>query len=217
MCEWTDSKHKNQAFAFMKDRDPNQVISPFIKSRFSYAMNKGHCPKCGKFLSERERNPKGRATRSMCQNCYEGWIANRVNTNCFVCDIPLPLEKIEAQYENTREIANHIHDGACSHIWTIIHNVANDDSEHGQYQIPQHEIPKHQRVPNYSLGQTGRQLGNQPVIQLGYESQTSVNDFIDKNYQFWRGDRGTAFVQAKKTTNKMRNGKPVRVIRKLLN
>jgi hypothetical protein len=60
----------------------------------------------------------------MCLEHYESLIANRTNYVCFICGRPLQNIKIEAQYQNQREISNHIHEGECMQKWTIIHNVA---------------------------------------------------------------------------------------------
>lgn len=124
MCEFTDSEHINKAINYFRNRNPYELLNPFIKSRFPYAFQKGRCPVCGYYLSDSEHRPSGRATRSMCKGCYEELIANKINYYCFVCGRPLVDKKIRKQKGNPREIQYHIDDGYCINAWTIIHNVA---------------------------------------------------------------------------------------------
>jgi len=162
MCEFTDNYHKQKVFEFMRGKASNEVITPQIRSRFPYALQRGICPVCGKVLLKQERKPMGRATRSMCRRCYEELIAARINTRCFVCAKPLPSYKIEDQYDNPREVANHIHDGSCIHTWTLIHNVAVTESE--QPEIKSLHDPRQQSIPYTSMIQDRQK--NIPRIPL---------------------------------------------------
>lgn len=124
MCEFSDFIHKTKAFAFFGGRNSPRAFPPDILARFPFALRAGCCPKCGRYLQDWERKPPGRATRSMCRKDYENLIARRINLNCFVCGRALQQHKVQAQYQNPREMENHIHDGACNAAWTVIHNVA---------------------------------------------------------------------------------------------
>jgi len=93
-----------------------------IEARFRYhSVVVGHCLICGTVLSVVQPRPPGRATRSMCETCYENEIVSRLNTTCFICGRRLPDIKITAQEINNRELTHNIHDGQCLEYYTIIH------------------------------------------------------------------------------------------------
>lgn len=147
MCDFTQLKYKISAYSFFKDTPPWRVLPQNILNPFPYAFESGLCPVCGR---PRERKPAGKNTeRSMCRMCYENLIANRVSERCFICGWILPNSKIDEQRRNPREIVEHMHDGICTHIWTIIHNVSVGDPDMvSHYALP---APKPQlRVPDLS-------------------------------------------------------------------
>jgi hypothetical protein len=129
MCEFNAPFMKSQAIQYLPSNPNRDAIPPHILLKFPYALQKEHCPVCGKYLELWERKPSARTTRSMCVRDYEALIARNMNSNCFICSIPLPKYKVSAQYGNRREISNHIHDGQCMIWWTIIHNISFGDSE----------------------------------------------------------------------------------------
>ncbi len=150
MCEFTDNQHKNATLNFIKNRSIVEVIPPNVQNKFQYFLQPGQCPKCGKVLSHSERLPSGRATRSMCVECYDASIASHIDNNCFVCDMGLPDSKINAQIKEPREVQHHIHNGACTHAWTLMHNVAVKEPETiNQLALPPPE-PKN-RVPSFDI------------------------------------------------------------------
>jgi hypothetical protein len=124
MCEFSDWFHKNKAFQDFRAGVIHSALLAAVNARFPHALKEGCCPKCGNYLQDWERRPAGRATRSMCREHYEHWIAGRVDANCFVCGMPLENNKIQAQYQNPREVEHHIHEGDCKTVWTVLHNVA---------------------------------------------------------------------------------------------
>jgi len=124
MCEFTSSNNKRKALDFFRHNQFADMNIHGLSERFPYALQEGHCPKCGRYLEGFERRPSGRATRSMCLDDYEYWVANRISYECLVCSGSLPDEKICAQCRDNRELKHQIHDGACTSVWTIIHNVS---------------------------------------------------------------------------------------------
>lgn len=124
MCEFTSFQNKNNAFNYAKRKSPFELLPDNIFSKFPYALTEGYCPKCGIALTFNERKPIGRATRSMCNSDFNRLIANNSYGNCFMCDIPLPRQKVHVQRENPKEIAAYLHDGDCKSQWSLIHNVA---------------------------------------------------------------------------------------------
>ena len=60
----------------------------------------------------------------MCRDDYDRWIAGRIDAACFVCGMPLQNHKVQAQYQDPREVEHHIHEGVCKLVWTVLHNVA---------------------------------------------------------------------------------------------
>ena len=129
MCEFTSSNNKRKALDFFRHNQFADMNIDGLSERFPYALQEGHCPKCGRYLEDFERRPPGRATRSMCLDDYEYWVAYKTSYECFVCDRPLPDEKIHAQRRDIRELKHRLHDGTCTHIWTIIHNVSVGESD----------------------------------------------------------------------------------------
>jgi hypothetical protein len=129
MCEFTDNQHKNAALNFISGKSREEVVPRHVQNKFKYSLQPGRCPRCGKVLSRSERKPKGRATRSMCVECYASFIASHIDSNCFVCDMGLPDSKIIAQQKEPREVQHHLHGGACTHCWTLIHNVAVEEPD----------------------------------------------------------------------------------------
>lgn len=122
MCEYTDRIQK--LVPVMSGRSVNDLFSAHVMARFPYSsVMEGYCPVswCGRPLSLGERRPYGRTTRSLCRDCYGSLILSRVNSNCFICDRPLPDMKIRAQRTNSREIAHNIHDRECIDYFTLIH------------------------------------------------------------------------------------------------
>ena len=124
MCEFTSSNNKRRAMQFFRRNQIGAQDIHGLFGRFPYALQEGHCPKCGRYLEGFERRPDGRATRSMCLDDYEYWVAGRMSNYCFVCARSLPEEKIYDQRRNNREVKHHMHDGVCTYIWTVIHNVS---------------------------------------------------------------------------------------------
>ena len=124
MCEFSDWFHKNKAFQDFSAGVIHSALLSAVNARFRFALMAGCCPKCGRPLQDWERRPQGRATRSMCREDYEHWIAGRIDNNCFVCGDRLEDYKVQAQYQNPREVEHHICEGACKTVWTVLHNVA---------------------------------------------------------------------------------------------
>jgi hypothetical protein len=129
MCEFTDNQHKTATLNFIGDKSIEEVVPPNVQNKFRYFLQQGHCPRCGKVLSRSERKPSGRATRSMCVECYDRLITSHISNNCFLCDMGLPDSKINAQKKEPREVTHRLHDGACTHSWTLIHNVAVEEPD----------------------------------------------------------------------------------------
>jgi hypothetical protein len=124
MCEFSENHRKRDSVNYFIGH-PNSMIARAVLERFPYAFKDNLCPRCGKHLQPWEQRPEGRATRCMCTHDYNTLIPNRVGSyECLVCGGGLPDHKIRAQHGNAREVSNHIHDGECMHLWTLIHNVS---------------------------------------------------------------------------------------------
>ena len=143
MCEFTDNKHKMSALNFFNTLPNSNMVFGMVRQRLPNAFNPAHCAVCGKYLSEKERRPRGRATRSMCVGCYENNIANHINYSCFLCGMALPEDKVQAQRGNRRELKHHIHDSVCVPLWTIIHNVAVAEPD---------IVPQFKQLPHHKPG-----------------------------------------------------------------
>jgi len=106
----------------MAGRGINEIFSANVQARFPYgSVRVGHCLVCGAQLSDIERRPPGRATRSMCETCYGDLIVARVNEYCVVCGGRLPQYKVQAQIKNPRELRENIHEGECLDYFTLCH------------------------------------------------------------------------------------------------
>ena len=123
MCEFTEPGRLNSAMNHFA-RNPNSGLIRYVQRRFPYAFRPGCCPVCGQFLEDWQRMPVGRATRSMCEGDYLNQIAYSMSGACFVCRRALPGDKLASIRRNSREVAHHIHDGECMHMWTLIHNFS---------------------------------------------------------------------------------------------
>ena len=129
MCEFTDAVHKRAALQYFSAFPERLFNNPILLERFPFAFQQGKCPVCGAFLESHERRPQGRATRSMCSYDYQNLIANMVNDSCLICVGPLAESKVQNQYRQPREVAHHLHDGECTNLWTLIHNVSVSEPE----------------------------------------------------------------------------------------
>jgi hypothetical protein len=120
MCDYKKKKYVKGAMNYVR---AGGTIPNNVSSAFPNAGQPGICPKCG---GPRAMKPGWAQTeRSMCEYCFRGYIENNVgDPSCFVCGQHLPYYMVEAQGKNPRGINLHIHDGPCTHIWTIIHNMA---------------------------------------------------------------------------------------------
>ncbi len=198
MCEFSDWFHKNKAFHDFRGGVVHTALLAAVNARFRFALMAGCCPKCGRPLQDWERRPAGRATRSMCRDDYDHWIAGKVDANCFLCGMPLENHKIQAQYQNPREVEHHIHEGDCKTVWTVLHNVALGEPD--------------------MVRAFGRQTDIQPRARL--EREVGNDDFIDAEFTHapaldWQpapkalpapGQRIPQFVQ------RTHKGKPVRTV-----
>jgi hypothetical protein len=158
MCEFSDWSHKNQALQYFRGGQIYGALPSGVLARFPFALMEGCCPKCGRYLQDWERRPPGRATRSMCRKDYDRWIAGRINAACFVCGMPLQNHKVQAQYQDPREVEHHIHEGRCRMVWTVLHNVALGEPD--------------------MVRAFGRQASPQPMALLDEE----LGDFIDAEF-----------------------------------
>ena len=196
MCEFSDWSHKNKALQYFRGGQIYDALPSGVFARFQFALMEGCCPKCGRYLQDWERRPQGRATRSMCRDDYDRWIAGRIDAACFVCGMPLQNHKVQAQYQDPREVEHHIHEGTCRMVWTVLHNVALGE-------------------PNM-VRAFGRQASPQPTGLL----DEGLGDFIDAEFSEelalpWEplpkalpapGQRIPQFVQ------RTHKGKPVRTV-----
>jgi len=157
MCEFTSWINKKMALRFVSNCDANDLNIHGLSERFPYALQENRCPKCGRYLEDFERRPLGRATRSMCLEHYENLITNNFSYECIVCGRPLPDEKRSTQHRNNREVKHHLHDGPCTHIWTITHNVSVGEPDmvrrfgkkvHRVFTI---ELPDHPNMTDYAI------------------------------------------------------------------
>ncbi len=129
MCEFTNDKNKKEALKFMMNQPKEVMMNPYTMSVFPNAYKKGHCPRCGEYLQHHERYPEGHATRSMCYSCYMDMIVENMGRNCLMCSGELPKSKIKEIKSNPREVREHMHEGPCKNLYTVIHNVAVGDPD----------------------------------------------------------------------------------------
>ena len=114
--------HLEKLKAKMAGRPYYAFFAIGIKQRFPHDLVVvGHCLTCGTALSIAQLRPPGRATRSMCETCYENQVVSRLNTTCFICGRRLPDHKINAQEIYKEKIIHNIHDGQCFEYYTVIH------------------------------------------------------------------------------------------------
>ena len=158
MSEFSDWSHKNQALQYFRGGQIYSALPSGVLARFPFALMEGCCPKCGRYLQDWERRPQGRATRSMCRDDYDRWIAGRIDAACFVCGMPLQNHKVQAQYQDPREVEHHIHEGVCKLVWTVLHNVALGEPD--------------------MVREFGRQANPQPAALL----DEGLDDFIDAEF-----------------------------------
>jgi len=124
MCEFCEVNRKTASVKYFSSH-PDSMIARSVTQRFPNAFRPNRCPCCGKRLQPWEQRPQGRATRCMCIHEYNALVPNNVGScECLVCGGGLPDHKVRAQNSNQREISNHIYDGECMHLWTLIHNVS---------------------------------------------------------------------------------------------
>ncbi len=154
MCEFASNKMKQPAMDHFSTYPKHtiRVVFSRLRENFPRSWHLGQCPVCGKILSNQEKRPTGKCTRSMCGPCYERLIAGRTKYDCFLCGVNLPEEKIMEQMKNPREIRAHMHENICVHAWTIIHNIALAEPE-AHYQDV---------LAPAQLENTGSQLVSQP-------------------------------------------------------
>lgn len=132
MCEFCD--YKSMAHAFIQRNGIAGVLTPQMQALFPHALRPGCCcPRCGRPLSHEERNPIGRASRSMCGACYEQMVPSHVSEVCMVCGGALPQHKIDMQIEYPREVRAKIHEGDCMARYVAQHCVANGQPDMVQY------------------------------------------------------------------------------------
>jgi hypothetical protein len=124
MCEFCEVNRKTASVKYFSSH-PDSMIARSVMELFPYAFRPNCCPRCGKKLQPWEQRPQGKATRCMCVDEYNAFVPNNVGSyECIICGGRLEGQKNRDQYSNPREISNHIHDGKCMHLWTIIHNVS---------------------------------------------------------------------------------------------
>ena len=201
MCEFTRSNNKKRALDFFRSNQSKALNIHGLSERFPYALQEGRCPKCGRYLEDFERRPPGRATRSMCLGDYEYWVASRISYECFVCDRPLTDEKIEAQCRDNRELKHRLHDGACTHIWTIMHNVSV-----GEPDIACHFGKKSKRIVTIELPSQGNPMDD--AITAGRLS----DPYRDQLFRPTNTPKALSYPvpQLRVPIQKKHNGKPVK-------
>ena len=204
MCEWASNEYKVPAMALMQSRSLNQIISPQTRAMLPSAMTRGRCPRCGIPLSDRQRNPRGRASRSMCEQCYDFLIVNSINHNCIICGRPLRSDKIEAQQHDRREVGNHFHDGECTCIWTIIHCVANAGPSSQRMNEIGFQPQQRSQLPDF----TGANYDPNDIAQI------PISELLNQRFQ--RNQKGQLVPQSHpvaapgtKLIPRLRKGKPV--------
>ena len=194
MCNFSSNDNRQEEFKWMINQSQEVMRNPQTMSTFPNAYKKGHCPRCGKYLSHKERHPRGHCSRSMCWECYQQLILWNEDPYCIICQGQLPNSKIREIRSNPREVRAHIHEGACKHLYTVIHNVAVDDSDN--------EVGQ--------LGYTGSLLEYIPQSQqqIGFVAQPHLQPIFSPAAQ----------NPVKKTARNLndligtRTGKPIRVI-----
>lgn len=125
MCEFCHSNMKGMAMNAAQHFRSGAGLPGIVQAGFPNALLPYCCPVCGRYLQEHEKNAPGAAcTRSMCQADYNAVFAGNVSTSCKVCGGQLDQHKVVAQQQNPREVRNHIHEGNCLALWSLIHNVS---------------------------------------------------------------------------------------------
>jgi hypothetical protein len=117
------------ALSFLWRGAPGGILTPLMRRLFPHALKVGCCPRCGIQLYPDELTPEGRASRCMCEPCYNQMIPGVLSEVCMVCGRRLPKHKIMMQKESPREVEAKLHDGDCMARWSIVHNVTNGEVE----------------------------------------------------------------------------------------
>ena len=184
MCEFCEVNRKTASVKYFSSH-PDSMIARSVTQRFPNAFRPNCCPRCGKRLQPWEQRPQGRATRCMCIHEYNALVPNNVGScECLVCGGGLPDHKVRAQNRDQREISNHIHDGECMHLWTLIHNVSIGEPDvtamfdaylespqsYAQLPSPKNWMPKNAVFPRRRVPKALPP----PVTQLRYEMEKPV-------------------------------------------
>jgi len=187
MCEFSEAHRKTASVKYFSNH-PDSMIARNVTERFPNAFRPNCCPCCGKRLQPWEQRPQGGATRCMCIHEYNALVPNNVGScECLVCGVDsgsLPDHKVRAQHGNPREISNHIHDGECMHLWTLVHNVSIGEPDvmrmfRGQLEGPQSfaQLPSPKNwMPKNAVFPRRRvpKALPPPLAQLRYEMEKPV-------------------------------------------
>lgn len=228
MCEFCSQQFiADNVIPYSGDRYAGNPVH--TRKLFRYGGNKGVCPVCGRRLSIAEMRPEGRATRSLCQSCYNMLVPNNVGAyDCLICGDQLPMDKMQAQHDNPRELRAHIHEGYCMGIWGKIHNIVlgtpgfvgnpnaafkvngnlNDDPDvvdAEYYEVQPGALSQPNRALNIpSIREQARIVWPWDQKAIPYQPQQTLRDLFGENWRNMVKDGGAP---------KMYKGKPVKVHR----
>ena len=184
MCEFSEAQRKAASVKYFSNH-PDSMIARSVTERFPNAFRPNCCPCCGKRLQPWEQRPPGGATRCMCVQEYNALVPNNVGSyECLVCGGSLPDQKVWAQSSNPREVSNHIHDGKCMLLWSLIHNISigepdvtavfnaylKNSQSYDQLPSPRNWMPKKAVFPRHRVPKALPP----PIQQLRYEPENRV-------------------------------------------
>ena len=186
MCEYT--KRIEEVKQAMAGKSIDYSFPEYVQIRFQYwRVREGHCPGCGVSIHIKERRPYGRATRSLCNQCYNDLILYKLNYNCFVCGGLLSHYKTQDQMANPREIKNNIDDGDCLDYFTVVHckvvggvdmSFLKDES----YNINMQQISWENQNNPTDMSTNIEQLPAEALNKIDYIRNYSLIDAFNKQY-----------------------------------
>ena len=100
-----------------------QIVGQSLADRSPYyhIVQPGHCMLCGRPLNKHYMFFSGGASKSLCEDCYQNNIVNRINKRCILSGQRLPQCKTDMQGQSPREVEYNIADGAAFDKWCILH------------------------------------------------------------------------------------------------
>ena len=111
------------------NRHPHRLLLPMTVVMFTRSFIAGHCPACENPLNT-GWVPNVWPASSLCKDCHRELIEDKFGDPlCLTCQDYLDEKKMNMQFDNHKDIRNHIHEGECLYRWVLIHLFARNDRD----------------------------------------------------------------------------------------